>query len=62
MSTNTVPLLWKILTPILFTLGMVLTGLSVFVLLKSNSCTHDCAQKLVKVRLVEQLKIFKLFV
>lgn len=39
-----VSLLWKSLTPILFILGMVLTRLSVFVLLKSDLCAHDCAQ------------------
>lgn len=31
-----------------FILGMVLTRLSVFVLRKSDLCTHDCAQKLVE--------------
>lgn len=43
-----VSLLWKSLTSILFVLGMVLTRLSVFVLLKSDLCAHDCAQKLVE--------------
>lgn len=53
-----VSLLWKSLTPILFILGMVLARLSVFVLLKSDLCTHDCAQKLVEREAAENIQSF----